>query len=249
MFRRPLLFFYLALFLPIFDQTSLRAQDVGDVVFDTRSDSAFGDATAALREFLRDQNVRSRRDQHFCIAGYRSANGEDSRAWIHWAEGRKIILWRGASDPRSAKTSIARSHSILDLNKLEDAQVAMLWMRVVVENRLAKPSPVWGSAGAKTLKDVIQAKNQFEGFSKYPTIAQGPQKVIDQAVSIANNGDDPRRSKYKEFLDTALTVAAQKTVTDPSAKGLYWWRTSGSGKPTPEATVYMTKLGNTFYTL
>jgi hypothetical protein len=61
--------------------------------------------------------VHSRRPQHYCIAGYRSASGDDERAWILWSEGRKIILWRAAADAQSAKTAIARSKRITDLKK------------------------------------------------------------------------------------------------------------------------------------
>ena len=134
-------------------------------------------------------------------------------------------------------------------HKLEDVTTAMIWMRVVVENRLATPSPEWSSAGATTLTDVIKAYNQFDGFSHYPTIVHKVQKVIDQAISIANNGDDSRRAKYKEFVDAALSVASLQAVTDPSPKGIYWWRTKGAHPPSKKVEVYMTKLGNTFYTL
>ena len=132
-----------------------------------------------------------------------------------------------------------------------DATEAMTWMRVVVENRLAKPSAVWGSKGAKTLADVVKASNpdQFKGFTKYPTIVSDQQNVIDDALKIANDGSDTRRAKFKAFVGAALAVAALKTVTDPCPTGLYFWRTANSGKPSPEAKVYMTKLGNTFYTV
>jgi len=131
---------------------------------------------------------------------------------------------------------------------LEDAKTSMIWMRVVVENRLKTPSSTWGSAGATTMQDVIRAQNQFEGFSGYPTLINRIQSMIDDTVSIANNGDDTRRSKYKAFVDAALEIANQKAVTDPSTKGLFWWRTAGSGSPTSDAVLYMTKLKNTFYT-
>ena len=132
--------------------------------------------------------------------------------------------------------------------KLVDAKTSMIWMRVVVQNRLATPSPIWGSKGVKSLADVIRAKGQFKGFEKYPTIDHGVRKSIDEAVSIANDGDDTRRSEYKEFVDTALAVATQPTVKDPSQNGLFWWRTAGHGSPTSDATFFMTKLGNTFFT-
>lgn len=131
---------------------------------------------------------------------------------------------------------------------LADARTSMTWMRVVVENRLRTPSHLWASKDAKSLTDVIKATGQFEGFSKYPVIATKIQTRINETVAIANDGNDPRRSKYKEFVQAALDVAALNRVSDPSEKGLYWWRTEGSGSPTSSAKVYMTKLGNTFYT-
>jgi hypothetical protein len=117
MFRRLPLFFPLVLFGLTFNPSLLKAQDAGDSAFDTRTDPAFGDPTDALREFLRDQRVHTHRPQHFCIVGYRSASGDDKRAWVHWTEGHKIILWRGAADPQSAKTAIARSRVVRDLKK------------------------------------------------------------------------------------------------------------------------------------
>ncbi len=87
----------------------------------------------------------------------------------------------------------------------EQAKTAMSWMRVVVENRLNNPSNVWASAGAKTLADVIKAPGQFEGFSHYPALPANITKNINEAVEIANNGDDPRRARYKMFVDAALS--------------------------------------------
>jgi hypothetical protein len=57
----------------------------------------------------------------------------------------------------------------------------------------------------------------------YPTIAKGVQHLIDTTVALANDGDDPRRAQYKEFVETAIAVANQPKVTDPSSKGLYWY--------------------------
>ncbi len=116
MLRSALLLFLFVPFVPLFETTA-QAQDPGDVALDFRSDPAFGDPTIPLREFLRDRHVHSRRAQHFCAVGYQSPGGEDKRAWIHWTEGGKIILWRGASDPESAKTAISRSRVSKDLKK------------------------------------------------------------------------------------------------------------------------------------
>lgn len=130
----------------------------------------------------------------------------------------------------------------------EDVKVSMSWMRVVVENRLAKPRVEWASAGAKTLADVVRAEGQFAGFSKYPYLPNNIQRNIDDAIRIANDGEDSRRSAYKAHVDAALTVAAMPKVIDPSQNGLYWWRTSESGKPSAAVKMFMTKAGNTFFT-
>jgi hypothetical protein len=45
-----------------------------------------------------------------------------------------------------------------------DAETAMTWMRAVVGNRLAKPSHLYGSAGAKTVADVVRAKASSKGL-------------------------------------------------------------------------------------
>jgi hypothetical protein len=90
-------------------------QSEGNHPFDTRSNLHFGDATVPLREFLRDRHVRTSKTQHFCIVGYQDRDGE--QAWVHWTEGEQIILWRGANNPRGAKSSIARSRRVIDLRK------------------------------------------------------------------------------------------------------------------------------------
>jgi hypothetical protein len=130
-----------------------------------------------------------------------------------------------------------------------DAETVMIWMRAVISNRLAKPSGKYASAGAKTIADVIRAEGQFKGFEDYPNIRAKITTNLDDIVKIANDGGDTRREKYKKFLNTALKVAAMPSVTDPSGSGLYFWRTAGSGSPSPEAKVFKTLMGNTFYTL
>jgi hypothetical protein len=131
---------------------------------------------------------------------------------------------------------------------LEDAKTSMIWMRVVVENQLKHPNSKWASAGAKSLQDIVRAPHQFEGFSHYPTLIKRIHDLLIDTVKVANDGNDPRRTEYKAFVDAALEVASMKSVTDPSPKGLYWWMTSGMGRnPGDDAEVFMTKLGNTFF--
>ena len=92
----------------------LNAQDPGDTAFDYRADAGFGDPSAGLREFLRTRHVR--KTQHFCAVGYRDSSGGNKRAWIIWAEGRKILDWTGSSDPAFATHSVARSR-VIDLER------------------------------------------------------------------------------------------------------------------------------------
>jgi hypothetical protein len=142
-----------------------------------------------------------------------------------------------------------------DMKKIyneKDARTVMIWMRVVLANRLATPSHIWGSTGAKTLADVVKSTKpsvQFEGFSQYPTISKKIQARLDDLLSVANDGSDPRRENNKKFIQMAIEVAGMNNLVDPCKTGLYFWRTAGSGKPSPEAIVYQTLMNNTFYTL
>lgn len=91
------------------------AQDQSNTPFTTRTNPNFGDATVPLREFLRERHTHASKTQHFCVVGYQDAS--ENRAWIHWVEGRQIILWRGSTNPRGAKSAIARSRRVIDLRK------------------------------------------------------------------------------------------------------------------------------------
>lgn len=110
-------FWCLAVSLTLLPCAVAAPQDEGDIPLATRSDADFGDATAPLKEMLRQRRISPARTQHFCIAGYQSAAHTGKRAWIVWKEGRQILLWNGATDPVSAKTAIARSRRVIDLRK------------------------------------------------------------------------------------------------------------------------------------
>jgi hypothetical protein len=129
------------------------------------------------------------------------------------------------------------------------AEQSMILMRVVVENRLKKPSGVWGSAGAKALSDVVRAKGQFDGFDKYPKLLDRIQGNIDDLLRIANDGGDLRRERTKAHIQLALKIANATDIKDPSPNGLYWWRTKDSGSPTPESVIYKSIMSNTFFQL
>lgn len=85
------------------------------IPFDPRLDAAFGDARPALRQFLARAVPRPRGGQHFCIIAYRGAGW--SNAWMHWREGRMLVLWEGRGEPGYPDDSIAHSRRQLDLTR------------------------------------------------------------------------------------------------------------------------------------
>jgi hypothetical protein len=92
------------------------AQDAADKFFDTRTAQYFGNARAPLVEFLRSELPLKQPRHRFCIVGYESADGA-KRAWVHWREGNKILLWEGSTEPKSAKSAIKLSRSRINLRK------------------------------------------------------------------------------------------------------------------------------------
>lgn len=91
------------------------AADDHGAPFDPRSDPAFGDARPAIRTFLAGAVPRPRGLQHFCVVGYRA--GDSRLAWVHWREGRILILWEGSADPRYRGDALVSSRRQLDLDQ------------------------------------------------------------------------------------------------------------------------------------
>lgn len=142
--------------------------------------------------------------------------------------------------------------------KEADSKKSMLWMRKVVENRLAHATPnIFGarkqpSNSGFVLKDIVIAKNQFHGFEKYPTLDPSININLNGFTTIANNYSHPNRESYATFIANAKAAAAKdalKGFVDPSPKGLYGWRTKGSSEPGGQFTFYQHLAGQTFYTL
>jgi Cell Wall Hydrolase len=130
-----------------------------------------------------------------------------------------------------------------------DVEDAMIMMRSVIYNRYRNPSYLYASDGATSIADVVRRPGQFEGFGGYPTIAAGPLRTITDIMAIANNGADPRSPTYRRYVLKALDIARRAAVIDPSRTGLYFWRTAGSGAPSPRVELFRTVLGNSFYRL
>ncbi|HLX02280.1 MAG TPA: hypothetical protein VKS80_09185, partial [Trinickia sp.] len=132
-----------------------------------------------------------------------------------------------------------------------EAHEAMRWMVNVLKNRLKLGSQHF-SAGrqATTLKELIKAPNQIEGFGDYPNIAEQSSKNIRQIVDIANDGTHAHHSIYRAYLESALTIATVQDVgMDPCPTSLYAWRTKNRASPGKNFRKYATKGGQDFYTL
>lgn len=124
---------------------------------------------------------------------------------------------------------------------------SMRLMRVVVENRRAKPSNRWGSQGATSLGDVIRAPGQFHGLGGYPTIAGDVLANINNILRLANEAGDQRQPVLRAHVEAVLQIARGPRPPDPTGGKLYWWRTAGSGAPSSDVVLYKTLAGNSFY--
>lgn len=130
---------------------------------------------------------------------------------------------------------------------LGDARVCMQLMRIVLANRLARPDVRWASAGARSLRDVIRARNQFAGFDAYPALSTAVAARIADKVRIANTPSDARQRAMRAHVALAIEIATATTPRDPTKTGLYWWRTDGARPPGTNIVTYRTVLGNTFW--
>ena len=122
----------------------------------------------------------------------------------------------------------------------------MQLMDAVLWNRFSNPGPFL-APGAKTLSDIVRAKDQFQGFEKYPNYDPGIKQNIQNANNIANNSKDPRSGKYADFVNKAIEVAKSTNYSDPSPGKLVAWRTANSGSPGKGFLLFKTLLGNDFY--
>ncbi len=129
-------------------------------------------------------------------------------------------------------------------------KTGMQWMRLVVENRLKMKSYLVGSEGATTLIDVIKARNQFEGFGSYPTIAKQQLENINNILAIASDGTHPDQQRFYDHVSAAIAVVTKEAlIADPCPTKLLAWRTSGSGYPGGSFKYYKTFSGQDFYTI
>ncbi len=136
------------------------------------------------------------------------------------------------------------------------AKTGMHWMRRVIQNRLDMKSLSVGSAGAKSIIDVMKAEGQFKGFEDYPTIAKAQRDTIEDILAIANDGTHPKQKLFYDHVNAAIAVPTESLIVDPAAtkdpgttKLLVSWRTAGASSPGSGFKLFRTFAGQDFYTL
>lgn len=123
----------------------------------------------------------------------------------------------------------------------------MRLMRRVIENRLKNPQ-TFGARGAVTETDIIKARNQFAGFSQYPTLPASLAHNLKQIVAYANDPKWPTRDLYAGFVADAVLAATENyMIVSVPFPDVTAWRTSGKGAPGGNFTLVTTQSGNTFY--
>ena len=136
----------------------------------------------------------------------------------------------------------------------EVALESMRMMRRVIANRLDSGSAKeFMAAGARDIRGIVAASDQgsvqFAGFEHYPNIDGKKLKTINDKMAIVNDATNTHwHAKYAEFYEAALLAATESLPPDPSATGLFGWRTAGKGSPSPEFLEFKTLGKNTFFT-
>jgi hypothetical protein len=150
----------------------------------------------------------------------------------------------------------------------KDAITSMRAMRAVVENRLAHPKPkIFNAPGAKTWRDIITASGQWKGFNRKERdggtyeleISDAVQTRIAAILKTANNSGAMQEA-MKAHVQLAVETAEASQNEDPFAsisefiemplksktkveKGVYAFRTFGSGSPGANFAAYPQSLG------
>jgi hypothetical protein len=125
---------------------------------------------------------------------------------------------------------------------LSDAVTCMQLMDSVLFNRLENPDR-YHAKGAKTVGDIIRALGQFAGFQNCPNCDPQVANRIQADLNIANAKNDRRSADFVAFVNAAIVVATNDSVSEPSPGTLTSWRTAGSGSPGSGFSMYTTLLG------
>ena len=132
---------------------------------------------------------------------------------------------------------------------LASAKKCMQLMDLVLWNRLRNNPAQFMAKHAKTIIDIIKAPGQFAGFETYPNYSGGIAHNLQSMLDIANNPKDSRQTDFVDFISTAIDVAEQDTIIDPSGGIAAAWRTHGAASPGSNFVKFDTVGGNDFYRL
>lgn len=119
--------------------------------------------------------------------------------------------------------SECQSPSYTGTYTLSEASTCMALMDLVLWNRTKNPKPFLASK--PTLLSVITAPNQFDGFSGYPKYSSDIVARIQSYIDIANSKYDKRSQTFADFINLAIQVATNPTISDPSPGSLVAWKT------------------------
>lgn len=79
------------------------------------SSEFFGPLAPAAKRLVQAEK-RNHRPQHFCAIGYQYADGS-IKVWVHWQEGKRLILWQGNTDPEMREKGLIHTNRDLQLGK------------------------------------------------------------------------------------------------------------------------------------
>jgi len=81
--------------------------------FSVREHLGYTEPEKSLELLVRTRGTR--RQNHFCVIGYREPSGYEY-AWVRWEEGKALILWEAAADA-SQPSPLSTSRRFLRLDK------------------------------------------------------------------------------------------------------------------------------------
>jgi len=159
----------------------------------------------------------------------------DERTTVTGAETRLLMAeCRGPSFPNYTLVAATECMQLMDL---------------VLYNRLKNNPGQFMAKHAKTIIDIIKAPGQFAGFEKYPNYNGAIATNLQSMLNIANKSSDPRHQDFADFINAAIKVAKEVTISDPSGGIAASWRTQGASSPGSNFVKFKTVGGNDFYRL
>ena len=83
--------------------------------FAPSSSEFFGPLAPAAKRLVQAEK-KNHWHQHFCAIGYKYGDGE-IKVWVHWREGKRLLLWQGNSDLEMREKGLILANRDLLLGK------------------------------------------------------------------------------------------------------------------------------------